>query len=673
MIKKTRKQVKDLHETSGKRVSRTVRKRFEAYDDGDLIDGKIFNMSVSGAKGTREIDNEIKALIRFIKTGRGITSTGIVSVGDDYANRRSAGSRLKKILVACKKNDLLTDDDIVELLRGLTDNKEVAKAMDVLATIKSLGLSEDYPGVADLIASTQTGFGDIDDKSTEHGIGAHHHQSAYSDLEDPDSPYMRAKKRVAGIAPDDAAQKKSKPGKRQDWERSAYRVIAEDEAAKYVSMLRRAGRMEAQIDESAPVPSDTETLIDTLKVGFGGMAVNPTGRRWLDQWDGDPSQEEYGLDTEHCMRGGVAIDCSGKTEGQPWKTRFVIYLCVPYIGSLDDPENKEYDLNAFCVAVTVRNVTGSQVRMQQIMDRLERTFKANVKRRGAAYGCSLVDNVYYTTSICKAPADEHEESLRYLVRCACAAFGECLDVIEGVDPDDVSSVRTSINQGYVENKSMSKVMKGLSIKRRLERKAELTRRMECRKRSRFEGRDYEPDHGCINDSSDGSNLYLVGLWPGAGYRLSTMLVWAGAEWEALDIAAWWARENAPGLVASEEQVTELKEELLAELLRDDPEKYLDEVPEDIDDLTDSDLCGLLRKQNADLFYDTMYEVEESQEFQETYMYHDGGVYTWAQEGMCREVNPDDYADIIYDGLEMKKRRCKRMESRVMRRVRRNRK
>ena len=47
-------------------------RRFESYEDGDVIDNKIFNLSIVGSHGQREIDKEIKALIRFIKTGRGM-------------------------------------------------------------------------------------------------------------------------------------------------------------------------------------------------------------------------------------------------------------------------------------------------------------------------------------------------------------------------------------------------------------------------------------------------------------------------------------------------------------------------------------------------------------------------------------------------------------------------
>ena len=49
-------------------------RRFESYEDGDVIDQKIFNLSIVGSHGQREIDKEIKALIRFIKTGRGTVS-----------------------------------------------------------------------------------------------------------------------------------------------------------------------------------------------------------------------------------------------------------------------------------------------------------------------------------------------------------------------------------------------------------------------------------------------------------------------------------------------------------------------------------------------------------------------------------------------------------------------
>ena len=159
------------------------------------------------------------------------------------------------------------------------------------------------------------------------------------------------------------------------------------------------------------------------------------------------------------------------------------------------------------------------------------------------------------------------------------------------------------------------------------------------------------DYGCINDSSDGSFLFIVGLWPGCGYNLSTMLVWAGDEWEAFDIAAWWASSNAPGLVVSEKQADEFKEELVASRILEDPGRFFSNIPEDIEDLSPSDLCKCLLEQNADLFYDILYQVEESQEFLETFMPHDCGVYTYAQEGMCHKVDPEDFPEETYKYME----------------------
>lgn len=605
-------------------------RRFESYEDGDVIDQKIFNLSIVGSHGQREIDKEIKALIRFIKTGRGIGASGVVDVGDDFANRKSAVSRLKKILIACKKNDVLSDDEIVDLLRDLTDDSEVAKALDVLATIKQLGLPEDYPGVADLLASTQTGFGDVDSKSLDHGAGAHFHNKKYQDLEDPEGAYLQAKKRIAGVAPDDKAAKKSRPGNRQDWERSAYRVIAEDEALKFVNRLKSSTNTNVSMSKESS--TDDATLVETLKAGFGGLAVNPTGRRWTDKWDGDPSQEYYGLDTAHCMVGGIALDCAGSTGDIPWKARFVVQICVPYVGSLDDPEG-DYDLNAFCVAVTVRKMEGLSVSRQEVSDTVEKTFKAYVKRKGRAYECSFVENTYYPTAICTADVQDQEDSLRYLIRCACASFGEALDVIAEVDPADAGSVRNTVNRNYVENKEIRK-MKANGKSRR------------------FESNNIEdPDYGCINDSSDGSKLYLVGLWPGAGYQLYTMLVWAPWEGEALDIAADWCSENAPGLTVPKDEVAKIREEILAGWVRDEPEKYFDIIPKNLENLNDQEICELLVKEDADLFYDEMYRTEETELFTDICRYHDGGIYTWAQEGSIREVDPDDYEEFIPDELD----------------------
>jgi hypothetical protein len=75
------------------------------------------------------------------------------------------------------------------------------------------------------------------------------------------------------------------------------------------------------------------------------------------------------------------------------------------------------------------------------------------------------------------------------------------------------------------------------------------------------------------------------------------------------------------------------------------------VPEDLENLNDQEICELLVKENADLFYDEMYRTEETDLFADVYRYHDGGIYTWAQEGSIREVDPDDYEDVIYDGRD----------------------
>lgn len=172
------------------------------------------------------------------------------------------------------------------------------------------------------------------------------------------------------------------------------------------------------------------------------------------------------------------------------------------------------------------------------------------------------------------------------------------------------------------------------------------------KSRRFESNNIEdPDYGCINDSSDGSNLYLVGLWPGAGYQLYTMLVWAPWEGEALDIAADWCSENAPGLTVPQDEVAKIREEILAGWVRDEPDKYFDIIPKNLENLNDQEICELLEKENADLFYDEMYRTEDTELFTDICRYHDGGIYTWAQEGSIREVDPDDYEDVIYDGLD----------------------
>lgn len=158
----------------------------------------------------------------------------------------------------------------------------------------------------------------------------------------------------------------------------------------------------------------------------------------------------------------------------------------------------------------------------------------------------------------------------------------------------------------------------------------------------------EIDFGVINDSSDGGNLYIVCLWPGSGYFLSSMLVWADDEYDALENAACWCADNKPGYVISMEDTERLCEDLLADKIRDNPSKYFMLEDEKFDCMSNSELCNHLKLEHPKLYRDEMNSVTESEEFNETCLTLGCGISIYAQEYRVYEVEPEDFKDIIYE-------------------------
>lgn len=157
----------------------------------------------------------------------------------------------------------------------------------------------------------------------------------------------------------------------------------------------------------------------------------------------------------------------------------------------------------------------------------------------------------------------------------------------------------------------------------------------------------EIDFGVINDSSDGCNLYIVCLWPGCGYFLSSMLVWANDENDALENAACWCADNKPGYIISREDVERLCEDILADRIRDNPRKYFMSENENLKSMSISELCNQLKSEHPKLYRDEMNSVIDSEEFQETCLTLGCGISIYAQGYSVYKVEPQDFEDIIY--------------------------
>lgn len=158
----------------------------------------------------------------------------------------------------------------------------------------------------------------------------------------------------------------------------------------------------------------------------------------------------------------------------------------------------------------------------------------------------------------------------------------------------------------------------------------------------------QPDFGVINSSSDGSRLFLVTLAHKARRDYSTMLVWADEDYEALDIAAYWCDDNAPEVLADDYEVSLFITGLVAIYLRTNVLEE-DELKE-THDMSDSELLDWAEANMPDLYYDVYHEVEDTNDFREVYNVHDNGIYTYAKGSSVVEVDPDDYEDVLNDGL-----------------------
>ena len=160
----------------------------------------------------------------------------------------------------------------------------------------------------------------------------------------------------------------------------------------------------------------------------------------------------------------------------------------------------------------------------------------------------------------------------------------------------------------------------------------------------------EIDFGVINDSSDGCNLYIVCLWPGCGYFLSSMLVWANDENDALENAACWCADNKPGYIISIEDIELICEDLLADKIRENPSKYFMLENEKLESMSISELCNHLKSEHPKLYRDEMNSIMESEEFTETCLILGCGIAIHAEEYRVYKVDPEDFEDVIYEGL-----------------------
>lgn len=571
-LSKTASERRTLHRRY-ERSSFTEGDLIDIYDaDGNVIDQRIYGISVwpLADVGSRPIDREINNYIAFLRDGKVPrthfaapelspaqrrdalkaqygddwknhvenpvgTVTDTLDFKDDFNSKRSANASLKKLLIACLKNGIMDESYIEGLLLDLASNEDAAAALSTVMRLCPglINITDDGQVMLDNVRI----FGDIDTKELEHGVGSHHHQMLGDDLRaDPNK--AGALNRIYGDAPKDPDTGKYDTtggvGKRKDWEQSAYRVIAEAEANRYIKVLQEKydGVFIVGGREKVTVP-DAEDMLLAVQSDFLGKGTNATGRRWADAWMGDPSREDFGFDTAHAIVGGLKVSIGefkpavpnkkGQTsynvgaikknyipmtdaDGNPiidpdtgeqlteidtrsypkWKIHFSIQIAAPYVGSLDDPD-KQYDTTPFCVAV---NLGGTENLDGKIESAVRRQFASlypqYVKRFANRYGCRVVDNMYNPTAMCSASGTEKQEAgLKYLVRCACAAMGECIDIIEGVDMNDPAqakrSVRMSVNNSFAESRRTKR-----PYRRSLEEQKQNRRYASSRARHTFE-------------------------------------------------------------------------------------------------------------------------------------------------------------------------------------------
>ncbi len=511
--------------------ARHLRKTLEGFNDGDveeiydvddngnqvLVDRRIYGISIMpDPKGVIPIVEEIKSYVRFLKTGEVPRKNNLepstttrqrladlkAKYGDDwkahakgngadiaqasdakpalvtdFSNKRVAMGNLKKLMIAVIKNNVISQEELLDILRPLNDN-------DTADSVR-MSILRDNPELAELLPIV---FGDIDTKELEHGVGSHAHSMDFDDLLDDPTKHDAAA-RITGDSPKDPETGKRArtggPGKRMDWEQSSYRAIAEQEANAYIELLTSAtggkGHTKVLGREEALNKQDATDMIIAIQSDFQGKGSKATGRNFGDAWMGDPSREDYGFDTEHAVYGGISVSFGGFARREPeigksgkplrggkvsynvsgrganapdWSCALSIKIAAPYVGSLDDP-NAEHDLIPFCVSVGLGQMNGVQtVGRKKLEDHIDRVFTGLVKTRGRAYGCSVVDNVYNATAMCReVDANKQVEGLKFLTRCACAAFGECIDMVDSVDIDDAESIRNTINVNVFENRT----------------------------------------------------------------------------------------------------------------------------------------------------------------------------------------------------------------------------
>lgn len=511
--------------------TRHLHKTLEGFNDGDveeiydvddngnqvLVDRRVYGISIMpDPRGIIPIVEEIKGYVRFLKTGEvprknnrepstttrqrladlkakygddwkayakgnvadiAQASNATPALVTDFSNKRVAMGNLKKLMIAVIKNDVISQEELLDILRPLNDN-------DTADSVR-MSILRDNPELADLLPIV---FGDIDTKELEHGVGSHAHSMDFDDLLDDPTKHDAAA-RITGDSPKDPETGKRArtggPGKRMEWERSSYRAIAEQEANAYIDLLTSAtggkGHTRVLGREEALNKQDATDMIIAIQSDFQGKGSKATGRNFGDAWMGDPSREDYGFDTEHAVYGGISVSFGGFARREPeigksgkplrggkvsynvsgrganapdWSCALSIKIAAPYVGSLDDP-NAKHDLIPFCVSISLGQMNGIQtVGRKKLEDHIDRVFTGLVKSRGRAYGCSVVNNVYNATAMCReVDASKQVDGLKFLTRCACAAFGECVDMVDSIDVDDAESIRNTINVNVFENRT----------------------------------------------------------------------------------------------------------------------------------------------------------------------------------------------------------------------------
>lgn len=163
--------------------------------------------------------------------------------------------------------------------------------------------------------------------------------------------------------------------------------------------------------------------------------------------------------------------------------------------------------------------------------------------------------------------------------------------------------------------------------------------------SSYDGKEREmrTTYGCINpeDSEYCDVLYQVGIWPGAGYFLDTMLVWGGkAIEEVLETAVGWCEDNAPHLLVSDEDVYDIQGDYVRDAILDDPEKF-GFTPEDVESVKDMSMDEICNRIGGDdVWYDLCDEALEAYDI----LYVDPQLYVRGENLRIEEVDPAEYPD-----------------------------